>query len=100
MAIFGLQLVGLSATTALQLFSDDLSNSTVGIDFDIWRLTLCDQNCPELNLTNNEDTDDDSKTNESVNSHVVILLIMVVLLITLVLILFCLIFYYLRYVCT
>ena len=97
-AIWDLRFVGPSAKSALQLFVNDLSNSSKGIDFDICILGLCNQNCPESNLFNQ----DDNKNHDNKNStHLVVTILLVtVIVFALVAILLCMVLCYLRYVCT
>ena len=99
-AICDLQFVGLSAKSALQLFKDDLSNSSEGIDFSICRLRLGNQNSSRSNFTtedkdgtinNNDDGDDDAT-----HLLVTILLVMIAMFV-IISVLLCLVICYIRY---
>ena len=90
-AICDLQFVGLSAKSALQLFINDLSNSSEGIDFSISRLRLCNQNCSRSNFTsefqdedgtfdNDDDDDDDDDDDEDDDDDATHLLFTVLLI--------------------
>ena len=79
----------------MQLFINDLRNSSKGIDFDICRLKLCNQNCPESNLLHDEDIDK-NRDKKSTNLFVTILLA-VVILFAVVAVLLCLVLFCLRY---
>ena len=96
-AICDLKFVGPSARSALQLFVNELSNSSKGIDFDICILRLCSQNCPGSNLVSKDDEiiDDDDKNSISL---IVTILMVAVIVFALVAILLCLVLFYLRYV--
>ena len=98
--IYDLQFVGLSAESALEVFVNDLNNSSNVIDLTICRLRLCQQNCKKPNTSNENGVTDKSKTNEH-DSTFIILLIMVIIL-AIVSILLCFVLCCLRYsyVCT
>ena len=96
-AICDLNFFGPSARSALQLFVNDLSNSSKGIDFDICILRLCNQNCPESNL----DDEGIDKNNDKNSTHLVVTILLVtVIVFALVAILLCMVLCYLRYACS
>ena len=100
-AICDLKFFGPSARSALQLFVNDLSNSSKGIDFDIYILRLCSQNCPESNLVNKDDEDiDKNHDNKNSTNLVVIILLVTVVVFAIVAILLCMVLCYLRYIRT
>ena len=99
-AICDLQFVGLSAKHALQLFKDNLSNSSEGIDFSICRLRLGNQNSSRSNFTtenedgtidNNDDNDDDA-----IHLLFTVLLVMIIMFV-IISVLLCLVICYLRH---
>ena len=76
-------LLALSAKNALQLFINDLGNSSEGIDFNICRLK-CNQNCSESNLTSeNGRTIDHNNIDDATQLSFVILLVMFIVFVTL-----------------
>ena len=98
--IYDLQFVGSSAKSALEVFVNDLSNSSNGINLTICRLRLCQENRKKPNTSNENGVTDKSKTNEQ-DSTFIILLIMVIIL-AIVSILHCFVVCCLRYsyICT
>ena len=99
-AICDLQFVGLSAKSALQLFKDDLSSSSEGIDFSICRLRLVNQNSSRSNFTNededgtiNNNNDDDY---DATHLLVTVLLVMIAVFV-IISVLLCLVICHLRY---
>ena len=97
-AVCDLHFVGLSAKKAMQLFINDLGNSGEGIDFNICRLRLCNQNCSGSNLTseNDDGTINHDYTNDDTQLLFVILLVMVIVFVILS-VLLCSAICYLRY---
>ena len=77
--IYDLQFVGSSAENALEVFVNDLNNSSNGIDLTICRLRLCHQNCEESNVSNENRATEKSQNNEH-DLTLIILLIMVIIL--------------------
>ena len=96
-AICDLQFVGLSSKRALQLFKDDLSNSSEGIDFSICRLRLGNQNSSRSNLTS-EDEDGTIDNNDDDATHLLFTVLLVMIAVFVIIsVLLCLVICYLRY---
>ena len=98
-AICDLQFVGPSATNALEAFVNDLSNSSGSIDFVIFRLSLCHQNCEESNVTSGEEPIDESQNKGNIlgGNMATVILILVIIFVS-VLIVFSFVACYLRFV--
>ena len=99
-AICDFQFVGSSVKTVLELFVNDLRNSSGGIDFSTYRLQLC-LNCSVLNLTvTSEEKDrtiDKNQNNSDATRMLVTILLIIVIVFFIILILLCLgIFYVLN----
>ena len=93
-AIYHLKSGGSLAKNVLQLFVNDLNNSSDGIDLNICRLKLCHQNCLGSNHTSKEeDTNidkghDNNDDNEFTNLSFYILLVAIVVLVIVTFLLF------------
>ena len=99
-AICDLQFVGPSATNALEAFVNDLSNSSNSIDFVIFRLRLCHQNCQESNVTSGEEPTDENQNKENIlGKNVATVILILIIIFASVLIVFSLMACYLRFVC-
>ena len=99
-AICDLQFIGPSSTDALEAFVNYLSNSSNSIDFIIFRLHLCHQNCQESNVTRGEEQIDENQNKENtLGKNVATVILILIIILASVLFVFFLVACYLRFVC-